>query len=76
MIQMYDRDQDGAPDYRELSMTNPRAQRDYVCCCCGKAIKKGTKHYKLVCLYDGEFTSERMHALGGLCLERLIREHQ
>ncbi len=40
-----------------------RGRKQYTCCLCGLRIRKGAKHLAVCGVYDGEFVSDRRHAV-------------
>lgn len=59
-------EQDDGILWRELSLTHPVAQKNYVCNFCKRPIPKGLRHSKVVAVEDGKFTAFRIH---GICSE-------
>jgi len=42
--------------------TTPRARRPYTCAQCGLAIRQGDRHTKIASLFDGRWTTTRVHS--------------
>lgn len=47
--------------YTEISSSSPKARKVYSCEWCGQSIVLQEKHYARTYIFDGEFTSGRMH---------------
>ncbi|MEK6860586.1 MAG: hypothetical protein AABY07_01325 [Nanoarchaeota archaeon] len=45
-----------------INETYPAAKKEYRCQWCGETIKIKEIHVKQVCVYDGDFQSNRLHS--------------
>lgn len=48
-------------NYIELKYTEPKARKEYYCEWCNEKIVIGEQHFYRVYVFEGEFTTGRMH---------------